>query len=269
MERVLFLGTRGRLSLGVLGGLLGQGRKVVSIAVPGEGQGLVALSPPQPVVSELPMVASFVEHGVVEIGWGQGIPVWEAGRLNEEALEAIRVLDLSAIVVACWPRLLPERLLAIPKWGVLNVHPSLLPEWRGPAPVFWQLRAGLRQIGVTIHRMSREFDEGPILAQAPLALPDGATGEEIDELVAELGARLLREVLDGLAAGTLGEREQKGEGSYQGWPTEADFHVPRGWSAQRARNFVRGTAEWGIPFTVTGDDGPPILRSAQDRLDDS
>jgi methionyl-tRNA formyltransferase len=110
------------------------------------------------------------------------------------------------------------------------------------------------------------FDEGPILAQAPLPLPDGATGEEIDGLVAELGAQLLGEVLDGLAAGTLQEREQvKGEGSYQGWPTEADFQVPREWSAERARNFMRGTAEWGIPFTVTEDDGRRTTANGNDQ----
>lgn len=221
MGRVLFWGTRGRLSLGVLEGLLAQGREVVGIVVPGEDAGLVALVPPQAIASGLPMVASFVEHSIVEVGWRRGIPVWEAGHLKAESLEAIGALDLAAIVVACWPRLLPEGLLALPRWGCLNVHPSLLPAFRGPAPVFWQLRAGLREIGVTIHRMNGEFDQGPILTQAPLALPDGATGEEIDGLVAELGARLVGEALDGLAAGTLEAREQvEGEGSYQGWPTE-------------------------------------------------
>jgi methionyl-tRNA formyltransferase len=260
-QRLIFLGTRGVLSLGVLEALLRQGREVVGIGVAGEGRELVALSRPNPIVSELPMVASFVGQSIVEVGWQQGIPVWEAGRLDEEAVAAVRVMRPSAIVVACWPRLIPEALLEMPKWGVLNVHPSRLPEFRGPAPIFWQLRAGLREIGVTVHRMSRRFDEGPVLAQAPLVLPEGTRGEEIDKLVAELGGRLVGEVLDGLEAGTVNALPQAaGSGSYHGWPMEEDFAVPPEWTARRAWNFMRGAAEWGVPFTISTADGMLVAR---------
>jgi methionyl-tRNA formyltransferase len=250
-SRLLLFGTRGIFSRAVLEVLLARGQRIAGIFVAGgEGDGLAPVMPPDEITSELPLLPSFVGHSVVEVGWRQGIPVWEVRKVDEGVLEVIRDLAPDAIGVACWPEILPVPLLGLSRWGCLNTHPSMLPAYRGPAPLFWQVRDGLREIGVTIHRMSSRLDEGPIMAQRPLRLPAGATGADLDHLTAELGGNLLGEVLDALGAGNVVLYPQPRGGSYQGWPEEKDFEVPLSWPVERAWNFMRATYEWGIPYTI-------------------
>lgn len=252
--RLLFLGTRGLFSRVVLEGLLGQGHDVVGIVVPSEsGDGWRGLAPPPPVLSELRVMRSFVDQTIVEMGWQRSIPVWEAKMSAKRAIRAIRGLHLSAIVVACWPKRIPNRLPQLPEWGALNVHPSLLPDFRGPVPLFWQRRAGLREGGVTIHRMSERLDEGDMLAQTAFALPDGATGEELDALAAQQGGQLLGMVIDDLhnqTNQTLTPHPQPAGGSYQSWPTDQAFTIPTTWSARHAYNFMQAANQWHTPFTI-------------------
>jgi len=155
--------------------------------------------------------------------------------------------------IACFDRLIREPLLSLPRLGFLNVHPSLLPAYRGPAPLFWTFRDGVRETGVTVHRVDAGMDTGPILAQAPLALADGLTGPEADHLAAALGGELLVQALDGLAAGALVSRPQPAVGWSNPLPGAEDFRLDPAWSARRAFNFMRGAAEWGIAFTVDLD----------------
>ncbi len=247
--RLLLFGTMGVLAHGVLAGLLAGGHTVVGVVIAGER--FARLAPPPPIASELPMLPSFVEQSIAALAWERALPTWSVGRIGAEALALLESLAPDAVVVACWPHRLPGAVLGLPRWGWLNVHPSLLPHYRGPAPLFWQLRAGARHGGVTIHRMSERLDEGPILAQRAFPFPAGATGPALDALAARHAARALLDVLAALEAGghPLGHPQPTG-GSYQGWPTEAEFVVPRRWSARRAWNFMRGTAEWGVPFTI-------------------
>lgn len=247
---VLFFGTAGLFSRTVLEMLLALRQPVRGVVMPGDpAAGWHTLPAPAP-VGDLPLLTSFVAEGPAELAWREGLPVWQVGRWGEAALDALRELAPAAIVVACWPRRLPGSLLALPPWGVLNVHPSLLPDFRGPAPLFWQLREGKRSGGVTIHRMSERLDEGPILAQHPFAFPPGATGEGLDRIAARHGGQLLARVLDELARGRSRPTPQPEGGSYQPWPDGADFTVPTRWPARRAWNFMRAAEEWGIPFTV-------------------
>lgn len=156
--------------------------------------------------------------------------------------------------VACFPRRIPSPLLALPRLGFLNLHPSLLPRYRGPAPLFWQLRHGETETGVTVHWMDEELDTGDIARQTALALPDGATGPELDRLLGAAGGRLLASVCTGVsapagAAAPL-RTPQPGSGSYHPWPRPDDFALDPRWSAQRAFNFMRGVSEWRMPFTI-------------------
>jgi hypothetical protein len=98
--------------------------------------------------------------------------------------------------------------------------------------------------------MSAHFDRGPILAQSSFTLPDGASGRQLDRQAAERGGQLLKSVLDGLQAGTLMPAVQPEGGSHQPWPRAEDFTVFTSWPAQRAWNFMRGTAEWGFPYKI-------------------
>jgi methionyl-tRNA formyltransferase len=105
-------------------------------------------------------------------------------------------------------------------------------------------------VGVTIHLMSPQLDKGDILAQAPLPLPDGASGQELDAHAAQVGGQQLGHVLDTLYRGIATPYPQPEGGSYQSWPTQKDFIVPTSWRALHAWNFMQAAAEWHTPFTI-------------------
>jgi len=195
--------------------------------------------------------ASFLNRSVINLAWESGIDLY---RVNDPSARGVADLvhDLGADVgcIACFDRLIRDPLRSLPRFGFLNVHPSRLPAYRGPSPLFWTFRDGVSETGVTIHGVDAGMDTGPILAQAPLALADGLTGPEADRLAAALGGELLVQALDGLADGTLAPRPQPDGGWANPLPQLADFRLDSTWSARRAFNFMRGAAEWGIPFTL-------------------
>ncbi|MGH7361195.1 MAG: methionyl-tRNA formyltransferase, partial [Candidatus Methylomirabilales bacterium] len=107
-----------------------------------------------------------------------------------------------------YPKILPPPILEAPPHGGLNVHPSLLPRYRGPSPVFWQVALGETRSGVTVHRMTPGLDEGPILSQAEIGIVAQETTGALVLRLARLAARLVLETLDRLAVGVLPERAQ-------------------------------------------------------------
>jgi len=129
-----------------------------------------------------------------------GLPVRTPERLRAVSEKAaFAALDLDAAVVAAYGLLLPRAVLAAPRHGCLNIHASLLPRWRGAAPVQRAILAGDTQTGVTIMRMDTGLDTGPMLASEAVAITDQTAGELTDEL-ARLGARLMVGVLARLPA---------------------------------------------------------------------
>jgi methionyl-tRNA formyltransferase len=134
----------------------------------------------------------------------EGIPVLEPARPRGDAfLAAVRALAADIGVVVAYGHLLPPALLAIPPRGMVNVHPSLLPELRGAAPVEWAILNGLEKTGVTIMQMDAGLDAGPILHQIPHYLPAEITGGELALHLAEMGAQALIEALAMLEADEL------------------------------------------------------------------
>ncbi|MCB9148118.1 MAG: hypothetical protein H6641_05105 [Caldilineaceae bacterium] len=180
-------------------------------------------------------------------------PVYDIFSLQTPELPAlIRRLQPHVACVACFPQRIPSDLLHLPRHGFLNVHPSLLPAHRGPAPLFWIFRNGTQATagGVTIHHMDARFDTGPMAAQVAVALADGISGPEAEQRCTQKGGELLVQVLQALAAGNLVSQPQPAGGSYQSWPQTTDFRLDTNWSARRAFNFMCGVAEWGTPFAV-------------------
>src|SRR5207248_7462391 len=121
-------------------------------------------------------------------------------------------IGADAAVVAAYGLILPPPILAAPRLGCLNVHASLLPRWRGAAPIQRAILAGDRETGVTIMQMEAGLDTGPILLQQPVPILPETTAGELTEALAELGVRLMLEALDAVAAGTLMARPQPEEG---------------------------------------------------------
>jgi len=138
-----------------------------------------------------------------------GVPILQPDRPSDsEFTAAVEALAPEAFVVVAYGALLPDHVLAIPPQGSVNVHASLLPELRGAAPVNWSIIRGHRRSGVTIMRIVREMDAGPILAQLSVELTDDITAGELSMVLSELGAELLIEALAALESGQLREREQ-------------------------------------------------------------
>ena len=218
---------------------------------------------PPSAVDELVIVNNAVTAPLVQRAWQKQIPTYQVQRLRSPLVAewlAMQVLDL--VCVACFPWRIPATLLALPTYGFMNVHPSLLPAYRGPAPLFWQLRAGLSSGGVTVHWMDATFDTGPIAGQATLLFPNGATSTELDRLFAQTGATLLLEVIGQLSAGHRPQQPQTADDSQQSWPTAADFRLDRQWSARHAYTFMRGVDEWRHPYPITIEDEELLLRRA-------
>lgn len=131
-----------------------------------------------------------------------GIPVHQPVSLKApEELERLRSLRVDLMVVAAYGLLLPESVLAIPPLGCINVHASLLPRWRGAAPIQRAILAGDRITGVTIMRIEKRLDAGPMLHKKSTPIKPLETAAELHDRLAQLGAEALREILPALEAG--------------------------------------------------------------------
>ncbi len=142
-----------------------------------------------------------------------GLPLFKPATLRKEpeALDTLRALAPEAMVVVAYGQILPQTVLDIPRLGCLNIHASLLPRWRGAAPIQRAILAGDRETGVTIMRMDAGLDTGPMLLRE--SLPIGAmTAGELHDALMPMGARLITEALRRLKAGTLPDIPQPAEG---------------------------------------------------------
>jgi methionyl-tRNA formyltransferase len=131
---------------------------------------------------------------------------------SSEAQAEFAAIPVDAAVVAAYGMILPAPILAMPRLGCLNVHASLLPRWRGAAPIQRAILAGDRETGVTIMQMDEGLDTGPILLQARLPIGPGTNSGELSEVLASCGAQLMLEALDGADRGAAKPRAQPSQG---------------------------------------------------------
>jgi methionyl-tRNA formyltransferase len=142
----------------------------------------------------------------------RGLPLWQPETLRTpEARERLQALSPQVIVVAAYGEILRPEVLDLPPYGCLNLHPSLLPRWRGPSPVAAAILAGDRETGVTVIRMDAGMDSGPILAQEALPLSGQERQGELSVRLAEMAADLLRRTLPAWLAGEIVPRPQEEE----------------------------------------------------------
>jgi methionyl-tRNA formyltransferase len=150
-----------------------------------------------------------------------------------------------------FPWKVPAAALAVPRYGWMNGHPSLLPEYRGPSPVSWAIRNGERELGWTFHRMDAELDTGAILAQGVLELGDEHSWEELEPKLVELILSLLPKALARIEAEDAGDPQQ-GEGSYYSF-FEPDY-VWIDWSSSSEEIF-RQVQAWRFASATDGERG--------------
>jgi methionyl-tRNA formyltransferase len=153
------------------------------------------------------------ESPVKQLARERGLPVEQPRTLRDDALQArLRALDADAMVVAAYGLILPAQVLGIPRHGCLNIHASLLPRWRGAAPIQRAIEAGDTETGITIMQMDEGLDTGPILLVEREAIRADDSGGSLHERLAALGAHAIVEALERLCAGTLQLRPQPAEG---------------------------------------------------------
>src|SRR5436305_4270303 len=252
--RVLFLGMQGRFSYAPLLALLKDGSQVCAVIIPAE-QGFEVELPaiqkqeqPPSTRSMLPVLNSSINSSILDLARERDVPVWKVRHLsNPETIKVLTVYQPDMICVACFSKRIPRDILDIPSLGCLNVHPSLLPANRGPEPLFWTFRQGMRQTGVTIHLMDEGLDSGPIVAQERIAVPDGIRYAQLEAQCAEAGGILLARSVWELYQRTAVPRPQdKSQSSYLPLPSSEDFVVPVAqWDARHVYNLIRGVASRG------------------------
>jgi methionyl-tRNA formyltransferase len=183
----------------ILGALIDAGHHLLAVYT----------QPPRPAGRGHRLQPSAVEVLARELGLPVHCPVTLRG---EEEQAAFAALDADAAVVAAYGLILPRPLLRAPRLGCLNVHASLLPRWRGAAPIQRALLAGDQETGITIMQMDEGLDTGPILLQETVPISSDTTAAGLSAELAMLGGKLILATLDGVAEGRLISRPQPQEG---------------------------------------------------------
>lgn len=178
------------------------------------------------------------------------IPVYQPDKVKDEAfIHFMRDISPDVIVVVAFGQILSEELLHIPYYGCINVHASLLPKLRGPAPIQWSVINGDVESGVTIQQMDKGIDTGDILAVKKYTLDEKETGGSLFERLSQLGGALLLEVLKDAEAGTLHPVPQKHEEhTYAGMLSKATGAMDFSKSAAELERLVRGLNPWPSAF---------------------
>ncbi len=184
-----------------------------------------------------------------------GLPVYQPANFRTaDAAATLAGLELDALVVVAYGMILPAAALAIPRLGCFNIHASLLPRWRGAAPIQRALLAGDERTGVTIMRMEPTLDTGPLLAVRATAVTPRDTAGALHDRLALLGADLLVETLDVLAGGTVPEQPQPPSGiTYAEKISKAEALIDWRAAAAHVERQIRAFNPW--PVAETSWDG--------------
>jgi len=182
------------------------------------------------------------------------IPVLQPATFKTpDAEDALRSLALDALVVVAYGLILPVGVLAAPRLGCYNIHASLLPRWRGAAPIHRALLAGDTTTGITIMRMEASLDTGPMLAVRTLPIASDDTAGTLHDRLALLGGELIVETMDSLAAGTAEAEPQPAVGvTYADKINKAEARIDWSLDAQRVVRQVRAFNPWPIAESQLG-----------------
>lgn len=186
------------------------------------------------------------ESPVKQLAAANGLPVLQPERMKDPTfMQALAALAPDLGVVAAYGRLLPDALLALPRLGTINVHASLLPKYRGASPIHRAVMAGDTETGVTIIRLVREMDAGPMLRRAALPIAPDDTSATLDRKLAELGARELLRAVDDLDHGrAVEEAQDHARATFAPRLTREDGVMDWNRPARDLHNQVRGLHPW-------------------------
>ena len=184
----------------------------------------------------------------------RGLPLAQPPTLRTAAgRAALEAWAPQALVVVAYGLLLPPEVLRLPLHGCLNVHASLLPRWRGAAPIQRAILAGDVQSGVSVMQMDAGLDTGPVLLRQPYVLAPAETGGSLHDVLARLGAQAILEALRGVAAGTLQAQAQPAEGvTYAAKIEKAEARIDWSAAAPAIERQVRAFNPWPVAETTLG-----------------
>lgn len=191
------------------------------------------------------------------------IPVWQFERIREtQAVQQVRELGPDFIVVVSYGQILPPDLLKIPKEGCVNVHASLLPYYRGAAPIQRAIMDGWRTTGVTTMLMDAGMDTGDILLQEEVPISDEADHGQLESQLAEVGAHLLLDTIAGLSAGSIKPIEQDdAQATYASMISREDELIAWFWSAREIHNRIRALSPFPGAYTMFHGERLKLYRS--------
>src|SRR5499426_2336200 len=167
---------------------------------------LVVTQPDRPKGRGLELVASPVKQAALELG----LPIYQPEKIktNEELRAKLHAIKPDAIIVVGYGRIIPKWMLDLPKYGNINLHASLLPKYRGAAPIQWAIANGETLTGVSSMRIDAGMDTGEVILQRKTPIAPGETAPQLAARLAELGTPLVAETLRGLRDGTLALQRQ-------------------------------------------------------------
>jgi methionyl-tRNA formyltransferase len=214
----------------------------------------VVTAPDKPAGRGMKLQESAIKKYAVE----KGLKILQPEKLkNPEFLKELKSLNAQLQVVVAF-RMLPEAVWNMPLMGTINVHGSLLPQYRGAAPINWAIINGEKETGVTTFKLKHEIDTGDILLQEKIPIGDDETAGELHDRMKEIGAQLLAKTVEGLFNGTLKEKPQEVIGNEQ-WAMGNLKHAPKiftetckiDWnkSVDEVYNLIRGLSPYPGAFT--------------------
>lgn len=210
---------------------------------------LVLTQPDRPKGRGLGLVASPVKQAAEQLGIAIDQP--EKIKVNQELRGKLESIAPDAIIVVGYGRIIPSWMLELPKHGNINLHASLLPKYRGAAPIQWAIASGEKVTGVTTMRINEGLDTGDILLQQELAIFDDDTSETVSPKLAAMGAELMIETVRGLEAGSIHPTAQDdAQASLAPILKKEDGRIDFQRSAQEIYNRLRGFQPWPGAFTT-------------------
>ncbi len=234
--RIVFMGTPD-FAVPCLQRLIADGEEVVGVFTQPDkpkGRGY-ALTPP-------PVKAEALKHN---------IPVFQPKSMRDgEALAVLEQLRPDLSVVVAYGKILPKEILYFPKYNSINIHASLLPKYRGAAPIQWVILNGEEKTGVTSMQMDDGIDTGDMLLKAEISIPPNMSGGELHDALSSLGAQVLSDTLKALKSGALHPTPQTGESNYAPMLTKALCPIDFSRSAQEIHNHVRGLSPFPAATAV-------------------
>ena len=235
--RIVFMGTPD-FSVGTLEAILAAGHQVAAVVTQPDkpkGRGKALQATP-----------------VKEAALAHGLTVYQPRKVCEDSfLEELKKINPDVIVVVAFGQIIPRTILELPKFGCINVHASLLPKYRGAAPIQWAVIDGEEVSGVTVMRMDAGLDTGDMLSKVEVPLAEDETGGSLFDKLSEAGARQLVQTLDRLEDGTVQPEKQPEESptGYARMITKADGLIDWTKDAKSIERLIRGLNPWPSAFT--------------------